>query len=163
MKHTAEEVRVYAEALREALRMHRAGRSTMMALENSADVAPDMLTAYADMIERAEKGVTDRVVAKASERYLHAKNRPEWHGDPMRAALLAVWPAAEPVSDVSFSTVDKVVKALCRIGHSFPESQEEQAARFEALVLNLCRSVQSHFDQLTAEPVALAGSCEDEE
>jgi hypothetical protein len=52
--------------------------------------------------------------------------------------------------EVSFSTVEKVVKALCRIGHTFPESQEEQAARFESLVLDLCRSVQSHFDGLTA-------------
>jgi hypothetical protein len=62
---------------------------------------------------------------------------------------------AAHVDDVSFSTVEKVVKALCRIGHTFPESQEEQAARFESMVLDLCREVQSHFDVLTtAEPVA---------
>ncbi len=54
---------------------------------------------------------------------------------------------------VSFSTVEKVVKALSRIGHTFPESQEEQSARFESMVLDLCREVQSCFDQLLAEQV----------
>jgi hypothetical protein len=50
------------------------------------------------------------------------------------------------VSGVSFSTVSAVVKTLSRVGHAAPESQEEQAARFESLVIDLCREVEVSYD-----------------
>lgn len=56
VEYSVEEVRAYAEALREALRMYRECRSTIMSLENSVAAAPDMLAAYAERI-KADEGV----------------------------------------------------------------------------------------------------------
>ncbi|WP_426269207.1 hypothetical protein ACN9MB_13345 [Dyella kyungheensis] len=53
------------------------------------------------------------------------------------------------VNAVAFSTVSAVVKALSRVGHAAPESQEEQAARFESLVIDLCREVDGRYDRST--------------
>lgn len=43
--------------------------------------------------------------------------------------------------DLPFETVRQVVRALSHMGHSFPEGQEEQAARANELVLLLCSEV----------------------
>jgi hypothetical protein len=69
---------------------------------------------------------------------------------------------AATVGDVPFATVRNVVRALSRLGHSFPEGQEEQAARSMELVNTLCREVQAHFDSLTHPHDASARDAERE-
>lgn len=106
----------------------------------------DQLRACREAFEKwahAEGFVTERYQDGYRERYID---------DMWRGWLAAIDNTRHHGrDDVSFSTVEKVVKALARVGHTFPESQEEQAARFESLVLDLCREVQSHFAKLSAQ------------
>jgi hypothetical protein len=50
-------------------------------------------------------------------------------------------PAASGGEDLPFATTQMVVRALTHLGHSTPQSQEEQYARSNELVLTLCREV----------------------
>jgi len=80
-EYSMEEVLAYAEALREALRMHRAGRSTMFSLENSAAAAPDMLNNLAERIKADEGAVPDGYTALLSDGKRYWSDKPGEYGD----------------------------------------------------------------------------------
>lgn len=76
--------------------------------EIDIDKVRTLLTAYADMIERAQAGVTREVLDRASDKYLTARHNQASHDDGMRSALLAVWPVAR---------ADSLEMRICEISH----------------------------------------------
>lgn len=68
--------------------------------------------------------------------------------------LSATPTAGQGGDDLPFATTQMVVRALTQLGHSTPQSQEEQYARSNELVLTLCREVLASKQEPTPAPAA---------
>jgi hypothetical protein len=101
-KYTAEEVRAIARRLHDDITVRDGDTLT----------ASDMLTAYADSIERAQAGVTNEVVERACDANYNDGFCPPVF-DAVRAALLAVWPAITNLPEIGNKSVDAVTCKPC--------------------------------------------------